>query len=74
MRKYLRAAWVKSTMRNKKIATIGGKCMMMYQTQVNEYSWKKTLGIDFPQYDSLQIFKEMEKIDDNEAHAVSQLR
>lgn len=72
LRKYLRAAWVKSTMRNKKIATIGGKCMMMYQTQVNEYSWKKTLGIDFPQYDSLQIFKEMEKIDDNEAHAVEQ--
>lgn len=70
IKKYLHAAWVKSMLRNKKIATIGGKCMMMYQTQVNEYSWKKTFGVDFPHYDTLQIFKEMERISDDEAHEV----
>jgi L-fucose isomerase-like protein len=42
----------------------------MYQTQVNEYSWKRTFGIDFPQYDTAQVFKEMEKVDDGEARKV----
>ena len=46
--KYANAAYVVHKIRNKKIATIGGKCMMMYQTQVNEFSWKQTFGIDFP--------------------------
>lgn len=70
MLRFARAAWVKEELRNKKIATIGGKCMMMYQTQVNEFDWKAVFGLDFPQYDSLQIFKEMEKISDEEAHKV----
>ena len=67
IRKYLVAAWVKRSMRNRKLATIGGKCMMMYQTQVNEFDWKRVFGIDFPQYDSVQIFTEMKNIDDKEA-------
>lgn len=70
--KYLKAAWVKKTLRNRKIATIGGKCMMMYQTQVNEYSWKSVFGIDFPQYDTVQVFKEMDNVSDEEAHRVEQ--
>lgn len=68
---YTRAAWVKNSLRNDKIATIGGKCMMMYQTQVNEFSWKKTFGIDFPQYDAVQVFTEMKKIPDAEAAEVA---
>jgi len=67
---YVRAAWVRRYLRNRKIATIGGKCMMMYQTQVNEYSWKRTFGVDFPQYDAVQVFKEMEAITDDEARQV----
>ena len=69
--KFTRAAWTRAELRNKKIATIGGKCMMMYQTQVNEFDWKSVFGIDFPQYDSLQIFKEMEKITDEQAQPVA---
>jgi len=68
--RYLKGAWVMKYLRNRKIATIGGKCMMMYQTQVNEYSWKRTFGVDFPQYDTAQVFKEMENVDDAEAHRV----
>lgn len=68
--KYLKAAWVRRRLRNRKIATIGGKCMMMYQTQVNEYSWKRTFGVDFPQYDTVQVFKEMEAVSDEEARQV----
>lgn len=68
--RYLKAAWVKKYLRNRKIATIGGKCMMMYQTQVNEYSWKRTFGVDFPQYDTAQVFKEMENIPEEEAKKV----
>lgn len=67
---YLRSAWVKKSLRNKKFATIGGKCMMMYQTQVNEYCWKSVFGIDFPQYDAVQVFKEMENVSDEEARKV----
>lgn len=69
--RYAKAAWVKNQIQNKKIATIGGKCMMMYQTQVNEFSWKNTFGVDFPQYDAVQVFKEMEKIPDSEAQPVA---
>ncbi len=68
--KYLRAAYVKKFLRNKKLATIGGKCMMMYQTQVNEFCWKSVFGIDFPQYDAAQVFKEMDNVSDEEAHKV----
>lgn len=69
--RYAKAAWVKNQIQNKKIATIGGKCMMMYQTQVNEFSWKNTFGVDFPQYDTVQVFKEMEKIPDCQAQPVA---
>ena len=58
-------------MRNRKIATIGGKCMMMYQTQVNEFDWKRVFGVDFPQYDTVQFFTEMKSIDDTEAKKVA---
>jgi len=68
--RYAKAAWVRSQLRNRKIATIGGKCMMMYQTQVNEFSWKRTFGVDFPQYDTVQVFKEMEGIRDEEVEKV----
>lgn len=68
---YTKAAWVKNQIQNKKIATIGGKCMMMYQTQVNEFSWKNTFGVDFPQYDTVQVFREMENVSDEEAQAVA---
>jgi L-fucose isomerase-like protein len=68
--RYAKAAWVKKRLRNRKIATIGGKCMMMYQTQVNEYSWKRTFGVDFPQYDTVQVFKEMERVPEEEVRAV----
>lgn len=68
---YLRAAWVRSQMRNKSIATIGGKCMMMYQTQVNEFNWKSVFGVDFPQYDTVQVFKEMENISEEDAKKVA---
>ncbi len=67
---YSKAAWIRKYLRNRKIATIGGKCMMMYQTQVNEFSWKRTFGVDFPQYDTVQVFKEMENVGETEARAV----
>jgi len=70
--KYLRSAWVKRSLRNKKLATIGGKCMMMYQTQVNEFCWKSVFGIDFPQYDAVQVFKEMDNVSNEEAKKVEQ--
>lgn len=69
--KYTKASWVKNSIRNEKIATIGGKCMMMYQTQVNEFSWKRTFGIDFPQYDTVQVFTEMKNVSDEEAQKVA---
>jgi len=69
--KFLRSAWVKKSLRNRKIATIGGKCMMMYQTQVNEFSWKSVFGVDFPQYDTAQVFTEMEGISDVDAQKVA---
>ncbi|WP_417019349.1 hypothetical protein, partial [Anaerotruncus massiliensis (ex Liu et al. 2021)] len=40
IKKALRAAWTKNDMAGRNIALIGGKCMMMYQTQVNEFNWK----------------------------------
>lgn len=67
IKKALRAAWTKNDMAGRNIALIGGKCMMMYQTQVNEFNWKKVFGIDFPQYDHVEIFKELENIDEAEA-------
>lgn len=70
--KYANAAHVIHDIRNKKIATIGGKCMMMYQTQVNEFSWKEKFGLDFPQYDTVQVFTEMKHISDEEADAVAE--
>ena len=66
----LKAAFVKRHLRNRKLASIGGKCMMMYQTQVNEFSWKAVFVVDFPQYDSVQVFSEMKNIDDGEARKV----
>jgi L-fucose isomerase-like protein len=69
---YTNAAHVVKAIRNKKIATIGGKCMMMYQTQVNEFSWKRTFGIDFPQYDTVQVFTEMKYISDEDADNVAE--
>ncbi len=68
----LRAAWVRRSLRNRRIATIGGKCMMMYQAQVNEFDWKAVFGVDFPQYDTAQVFNEMRKVDDAEAERVEQ--
>jgi len=67
IRKALRAAWTKNDICGRNIALIGGKCMMMYQTQVNEFNWKKIFGIDFPQYDHVEVFKELENIDEDEA-------
>jgi L-fucose isomerase-like protein len=72
MLRYLKAAWIKRYLCNRKIATIGGKCMMMYQTQVNEFNWKSVFGVDFPQYDTVQVFHEMEQVGDEEAHRVEQ--
>ncbi len=69
--KFANAAYVVHKIRNKKIATIGGKCMMMYQTQVNEFSWKQTFGIDFPQYDTVQILTEMKNISDEAADKIA---
>ena len=69
--KYAKASWTKNSVRNAKIATIGGKCMMMYQTQVNEFSWKRTFGVDFPQYDTVQVFTEMKNVSDEEAQQVA---
>ena len=63
----LSAAWARNNLRGRNIALIGGKCMMMYQTQVNEFNWKKVFGIDFPQYDHAEVFKELENIDEEEA-------
>ncbi len=71
IRRYLKAAWVKRYLRNRNLATIGGKCMMMYQTQVNEFDWKRVFGVDFPQYDTAQVFYEMETVDEDEARAVA---
>ncbi len=67
IKKALCAAWAKNDIAGRNIALIGGKCMMMYQTQVNEFNWKKTFGIDFPQYDHVQVFKELANIDEGEA-------
>ena len=71
IKKALRAAWTKNDMAGRNIALIGGKCMMMYQTQVNEFNWKKVFGIDFPQYDHVEIFKELENIDEAEAERLA---
>ena len=69
--KYLKASHVIKYLKNKKIGIIGGKPMMMYQTQVDEFSWKLVFGVDFPQFDSTQIFHEMENnIDEKEAKKV----
>ncbi len=68
--RYVKAAFVRRSLRNRKIASIGGKCMMMYQTQVNEFSWKAVFGVDFPQYDSVQIFSEMKNVNEAEAREV----
>lgn len=68
---YARAAHTVRAVENKKIATIGGKCMMMYQTQVNEFCWKEVFGLDFPQYDAVQVFAEMERVDEAEAQRVA---
>ncbi len=69
--KYVKAGWTKNSIRNARIATIGGKCMMMYQTQVNEFSWKRTFGVDFPQYDTVQVFTEMKNISNEDAQEVA---
>ena len=71
IKKYLTAAWARNNLRNKKIGIIGGKCMMMYQTQVNEFDWKKVFGVDFPQYDTAQLFTEMKNIDEKEAEKIA---
>lgn len=71
IKKALQAAWVKNDLFGRNIALIGGKCMMMYQTQVNEFNWKKVFGIDFPQYDHVEIFKELENIDQDEAERLT---
>lgn len=71
IKKALKAAWAKNDMQGRNIALIGGKCMMMYQTQVNEFNWKKTFGIDFPQYDHVEIFKELEHIDEAKAQELA---
>lgn len=68
----LRAAWTKEEIFGTNIALIGGKCMMMYQTQVNEFNWKKVFGIDFPQYDHVEIFKELENIDEKQAELLAE--
>ena len=70
--KALSAAWAKNDMWGRNIALIGGKCMMMYQTQVNEFNWKRVFGIDFPQYDHVEIFKELENIDEEEAKRLAE--
>jgi L-fucose isomerase-like protein len=70
--KLVKAAWVRQQLRNRSIATIGGKCMMMYQTQVNEFDWKRVFGIDFPQYDTVQVFHEMKNVDEGEADRLAQ--
>lgn len=71
IKKALCAAWTKNEIMGRNIALIGGKCMMMYQTQVNEFNWKKVFGIDFPQYDHVEIFKELENIDEDEARRLA---
>ena len=71
IKKYLTAAWARNNLRNRKIGIIGGKCMMMYQTQVNEFDWKKVFGVDFPQYDTAQLFTEMKNIDQKEAGKIA---
>jgi L-fucose isomerase-like protein len=72
IRKFLTAAWAKKRLRNKKIATIGGKCMMMYQTQVNEFDWKRVFGVDFPQYDTVQVLHETKNVDELEAKKIAE--
>lgn len=71
IKKFLSAAWVRQTLRNKKIATIGGKCMMMYQTQVNEFDWKRVFGVDFPQFDTVQVLHEIENVDEKRAKEIA---
>jgi L-fucose isomerase-like protein len=69
--KYLKAANAVKSLKNKKIGIIGGKPMMMYQAQVDEISWKAVFGVDFPQFDSTQIFYEMDNnIDEKEAKKI----
>ncbi len=70
--KYANAAHAMTCIRNKKIATVGGKCMMMYQTQVNEFSWQRTFGVGFHQYDTVQVNAEKENVPDAEADAVAE--
>lgn len=65
-----RAAAVAKRMRNAKIGEIGGKSMGMYNATIDEFFWKKTIGVDLPHYDTYQVIKLLDQVDEAEVDQV----
>jgi L-fucose isomerase-like protein len=65
-----RAAAVAQRFRHAKIGEIGGKSMGMYNATIDEFYWKKTIGVDLPHYDTYQVIKLLDSVDEKEVEKV----
>jgi L-fucose isomerase-like protein len=65
-----RAAAVAGRLRHAKIGEIGGKSMGMYNATIDEFFWKKAIGVDLPHYDTYQVIKLMDQVNDSEVEKV----
>jgi L-fucose/D-arabinose isomerase len=65
-----RAAAIAHRFRHAKIGEIGGKSMGMYNATIDEFYWKKTIGVDLPHYDTYQIIKLMDTVDEKEVEKI----
>ncbi|HEX2952532.1 MAG TPA: hypothetical protein VHR47_00940 [Bacillota bacterium] len=65
-----RAAAVAGKLRHAKIGEIGGKSMGMYNATIDEFFWKKAIGVDLPHYDTYQVIKLMDEVDGAEVEKV----
>ncbi|MGE5605417.1 MAG: hypothetical protein ACM3YE_06975 [Bacteroidota bacterium] len=65
-----RAAAVANRFRHAKIGEIGGKSMGMYNATIDEFFWKKTIGVDLPHYDTYQVVKLMDEVAETEVEIV----
>ena len=61
-----RAAAVAARLRHAKIGEIGGKSMGMYNATIDEFFWKRAIGVDLPHYDTYQVIKRMDRVDAGE--------
>jgi L-fucose isomerase-like protein len=65
-----RAAAVVNRIRHAKIGEIGGKSMGMYNATIDEFYWKRAIGVDLPHYDTYQVIKLMDAVNEKEVAAV----